>query len=858
MKVCVRYFNRILKFGCCAMAPLLSAGQTTIVKDSALVKGTTVVIPGKEYKRSGYHNFFWGKHYREEWATPVRVPDFYLDTAAGGLTPYEKGGGRQSKTLRLRNKKGKEYVLRSVNKDFGRALPEEMRGTFLSRILKDQVSIGHPFAGISITPMIEATGIYHTIPVIVFVPRQAALAEYNEEYGDQLYLFEERPDENQQDAPNFGHSVNVIGSEKLFEHLYKDNDNHVDQLAFLRARLFDMFIGDWGRHPDNWRWAKFEIGKDNIYKPVPRDRDQAYTKLDGLYPSLAGKFYKPLQGFNHTLKSGKGWNMPGRSLDKIFLTSLEKEVWLTQAADLQKILTDSLIEYSIRLLPPALFTISGTEIITKLKSRRDHLKEYAEEYYDFLSRYVDIVGSQDREYFSVNRLPGNETEITGYKITKDGSLREQPFYSRKFTRNETKEVRIYGLESSDRIEVKGNEGGKVKVRIIDPEGSDSIAFCDRCLKERIAISSGRKFEYDTVHKEKVDFSIRPIISSAIYKIFDRNPLRLFPRTGIKVISSITYNVQPWRRPEYENVHQICANYGFLRGAFNVGYVGRFGHLMGKWDLVLKARLDAPAVENYFGTGNNTEIVNKTRNYYRTFSHRVFGSVGIESNFSDNHHLELSAVYQSVKVLQKKDHVVLQAQALLDPSVFERNRFAGVEGGYFFQKLDNQVFPVSGVGIGVGAGYLWNIQQTSESFAKVLLTTAAFVPLSKQFSLALRAGAATVAGTANYYNLNSIGGGGSGEIRGYQRERFYGKHSFYANGDLRWLFNTKNYLFNGKAGLLGFYDVGRVWQPGETSKKWHGSYGGGIILVPYNKYALTVTYGISPEGRHINFKTGIFF
>ncbi len=27
--------------------------QTTIVKDSPFIKGTTVVIPGKEYKRSG-------------------------------------------------------------------------------------------------------------------------------------------------------------------------------------------------------------------------------------------------------------------------------------------------------------------------------------------------------------------------------------------------------------------------------------------------------------------------------------------------------------------------------------------------------------------------------------------------------------------------------------------------------------------------------------------------------------------------------------------------------------------------------------------------------------------------------------
>ena len=85
------------------------------------------------------------------------------------------------------------------------------------------------------------------------------------------------------------------------EKIYKDKDNRVDQVALVRARLFDIFIGDWGRHPDNWRWAEFDEGKDQtIYKPVPRDRDQAYTKIDGLYPNLAGSFLKQVQGFGYT------------------------------------------------------------------------------------------------------------------------------------------------------------------------------------------------------------------------------------------------------------------------------------------------------------------------------------------------------------------------------------------------------------------------------------------------------------------------------------------------------------------------------------------------------------------------------
>src|ERR1043166_3959837 len=194
-----KLFPVILLFNSSLLFSGVSAAQTTIVSDSPFVKETTVVIPGIEFKRSSYHNFWFGKHYRKEWATPVRANNFYLDSTLGGLIPTEEGGSRQSQGLRLKNSKGKEYVLRSVDKDFGRAFPENFQGTFITHIAKDQSSISHPYAAITITPMIAATGIYHTNPRVIFLPTQGALGDYNKKYGNQLYLFEERPDENQED-----------------------------------------------------------------------------------------------------------------------------------------------------------------------------------------------------------------------------------------------------------------------------------------------------------------------------------------------------------------------------------------------------------------------------------------------------------------------------------------------------------------------------------------------------------------------------------------------------------------------------------------------------------------------------------
>jgi len=725
-------------------------------------------------------------------------------------------------------------------------------------VAKDQVSIGHPYAAITITPMIEAAGIYHTNPEIVFVPKQPALKEYNDEFGDQLYLFEERPDENQEDADNFGNSKNVIGSEKLFEKLYDENDNYIDQIAFVRARLFDMFIGDWGRHPDNWRWAEFDPdsyreGKQTIYRPVPRDRDQAYTKIDGLYPNMASWFMNHLQGFGYTIKHVGAWNFPGRTLDQKFLNELDLATWTTQAKELQQMLTDSLIESSIRLMPAEVFNISGPTIIAKLKSRRNELQRYAKEYYEYLAKSVTILGSEKTEKIEINVLPGKKVSVDVFKINKHGNIIDTPYYSRQFDAGETKRIYVYGLGKKDIISLKGKRKNDIRIRIIDPEDKDSIIY-DKEIKY-INFFTGKKFEYDTIRDEKVNITAIPVLTPSEYRVFERDPLDIFPRTGIKISGGVVYTPQPWRKKQYQMTHSIHALYGFLRKSFNVGYVSRFGGTFGNWDLLLKARMDIPAVENYFGTGNNTIIKNATRNYYRTFSHRTYAAVGIERNIDKRHHTEFSLIWQSVKYLRSGSHFT-DGFPYIDPSVFNRKHFAGAEVSYLYDKSNVSIYPTRGFTFTVNGGILRNLADTGTTIAKLSSNAAVYVPLSNAFTFAMRVGGATLFGTPEFYHLNRLGG--NAEIRGYERERFYGKSIAYANTELRWITNTSNYFFNGRAGLVGFFDIGRVWMPDEKSDKWHTGYGPGLVIIPFNKITLTALWGLSSEGDNLFFRAQMFF
>ena len=119
-------------------------------------------------------------------------------------------------------------------------------------IVNDQVSIAHPYSAVVVAPMAEVSrSIFTPGRKNVYLPKQKALDTFNTDFANKLYILEQRPDENSETAPNFGNSKNIIGTDKLFEKIHEDNKNLVDQEAFIKARLFDMFIGDWGRQKTN-------------------------------------------------------------------------------------------------------------------------------------------------------------------------------------------------------------------------------------------------------------------------------------------------------------------------------------------------------------------------------------------------------------------------------------------------------------------------------------------------------------------------------------------------------------------------------------------------------------------------------
>jgi Omp85 superfamily domain len=833
--------------------------QAQTVQTPASAQPDKTVVPGPQYKKSGFHQWLWGRHYRKEWTTPARFPVLKLDTAFGGLTPYQEGGSSQTRSLRLRTADNKEFVLRSVDKSYTIGLPGIYKNTFIEDIANDQVSSMHPYAALTITPMADAAGILHTQPAIYFVPKQPALGDFNEKFGDKLYVIEQRPDGNWQEASNFANSEKIISTEKLLEKLLQDNSVEVDQQLFVRARLFDMVIGDWSRREDQWRWALTEQDGKIIYKPVPRDRDQAYAKFDGflLRVALSVAGLSHIESFRGEIDDIETFNYAARNLDRRMTNECDLQVWTSNAKELQAALTDEVIENAVKQMPPEAFPVSGERLIANLKSRRDNLPEFAADYYKFLSKEVDVPGTEQPEHFEVTRLSENEMKLSIYKMQNSGTRESNPFYERTFTEDVTKELRIYGIAGNDSYNVNGEAKNDIDLLIIGGKDKDVITDASGARNEthiyddhNNTITTARRTRLhlsndDSVHNYKYDaynYSKRGFKPSLFFSNYDRFHAGL----------GYTITKEAWRREPFAYQHSVYARYSITQNAMSFGYQGILNQFIGKWDLLLNAEYDAIRWTNYYGIGNETTQDTKLdRDFYRIRSREMYAGVSLSRKLGSTSNLRFTPFYQGTRILNDEGRLhttpvsgISTRNVPVNEPSFEWDHYAGAALTFAYVDVDNITVPKKGITFSTGLAHTLSLQESDRHVNSVTGTFNFYLPLGKQLVLAVRNGGATLTGQPKVYQLNMIGG--SQNLRGYRRDRFRGHSAVYNNNELQWHFNVRSKIFNGTAGPVVFYDIGRVWEPDENSKQWHSGYGAGIMIAPFNKVNASITYGLSKE------------
>lgn len=848
-----------------------------------------------QYEAGKLKQWLLGDNYRSAWAQEVDVDVFDIGKVMGGLKILQKGGGQQTLSLRLADSAGHEYVLRSVEKFPERAIPEALRETFAQDLVQDQISASHPYAALVVAPMAEAVGLYHTNPRLVYIPDDPRLGPYRETFANTLALFEERPDEDWRHASFFGNSRNIVSTRKLLEKLEDDNDNAVDETFVLRNRLFDMIIGDWDRHDDQWRWATLEKEKGNLYRPIPRDRDQTFFLNEGVLTRIWSRRWAlpKFEGFDEDIDWPSGLSFNARHFDRSFLTRLSRQQWIETAEALRRDLTDKVIESSVRQWPPAIYALHGEEVIQKLKTRRDNIVRDAEAHYEFLAREVDITGSDKREVFEVKRQPNGDVHVSISKMTKEGE-RGRQIYERVFRKSETGDIRLYGLGGDDRFEVNGEATGSIRVRVIGGEGQDRLtdaSVVKSVVRKTLLYDNGDGVKFNSAGEVRDLTSFDPAVNRYDRMAFEYD--RLAPLVygqynfddGVFFGGGFLFIKHGFRKQPFSQRHVFLASFAPLTSSYNFAYQSRFTEVVGEWDLEVDADVKAPNyVNNFFGMGNesvfNRDIddepevdVDESIHYYRYRFEEISLSTTLSRAVGSFGTVMFGPIVQRVEMeepLTGQDRYIGTYAATLPDDIFSGySTFAGL--GWQFksghERDDDDLFDRRGMRLHLSGKHLDGSGGNDfSSYSGSLAIHHSFREKSR-LVFAGRVGGGINTGKYPFYQSQVLDG--PTNLRGFRKTRFYGDARVYANIEARLrLASFRSYLFPASFGILAFHDVGRIWYKNEDgvdpsapegkSRQWHRGWGGGMWFTPFNLTVLSVEAAHSPEGTLGYMRLGFLF
>ncbi|MEO8414515.1 MAG: BamA/TamA family outer membrane protein [Ginsengibacter sp.] len=840
----------------------VSPGIPEAVPVAGFKNGVTVAVNEKYQQVGALHKFISGKNYRKEWGTPVHLKIFNLNQQNGGFKIISLGGGKQTASLRLEDNHKHEWILRTVDKTPAGSVPEVLKPFIAEKIMKDMISAEHPYGALVVPPLADAAEVAHAEPQYFFVPDDPALGYYRNMFANKICLLEMRDPTAEESETH--------STAKVIDKLINDSKNHIDQEAVLRARLLDMMIGDWDRHFDQWRFGTSDTGAGKLYYPIPRDRDQAFFYSDGLFiKSLSIAALPYLQGFRKRFPDIKWFNWEERNFDRLFMNNLDKNAWKRIIAKFQASETDAVIRDAVQELPPEIYKLGAKKMEAKLKSRRNLLLKNGLKYYRFLSKEVNVVGSNKNEYFKVFNS-GDSLEITVYK-RKQNTDSSGVMFNRVFNARSTKFINLYGLNGADIFEVDSTANSKIKLRIIGGKGRDTFSIHGKVrniIYDYAPDSNYIEHSQGTNNKISADPGVnRYDITGFNYNSYRLPLLSLAYNEEDQFLAGLGYSLKTYgfRKDPYSTYQRLTSLFSFNTGKFQVHYAGEFNEVIGKYDIVANGEVYNSVLSNYFGSGNETKKDNsKGYNFYNVRYSYLSGDLMlrkrfhklVEFNFGSSYYQYWSHAYDN------KGKIFSQpATAGLDSAdIFSEKSYVGGKASIVIHNINSALLPTRGVYWNTEFTSLFGINKNSRQLTKITsdMTVYASFRDPTRFVTVLRFGAGHIF-SENYEYFQAYTLGDNNYLRGFRKSRFSGKSILYQSTEFRYkLFDSKSYIVPGAVGVIGFNDIGRVYAKNETSRKWHDSFGGGFYYSPYNFAIVSATIAFSNEGNLYNFSIGTKF
>lgn len=841
------------------------------------------VVPGARYDAGGLKRWFLGGAFRDVWTAPLEVPVLDLDFA-GGLDPVGTGGYGQTFTLEFRGADGLEYAVRSLDKDPTRRLEPELQGTVVAAIVQDQTAAFLPTAGLVVDPLIEAAGLLHPKHRLVVVPDDPRLGEFRADYAGLIGMLVDRPQEREGGRPGFGGSERIVGTDTFLDALEEGACDRADAREYLEARLLDMLIGDRDRHAGQWSWARYPDGGDCfVWRPIPEDRDQAFIVHDGFMMSVYRRIRPQQVKFGPDYPSLLGLTFNGWELDRRLLVELPEDGWVEVAEEVQREITDAVIEGAVRRLPPEHYALRGEFLERALKTRRDALREEALDYYRMITRQPAITATDRDERAVFEHLPNGDLVVSIAYL--GGPRSDTPWFTRTFHRGETSEVRLYLQGGDDRVEVRGGDGD-IRVRAIGGGGDDRFVNASEAGRGLTKFYDARG---DNAFEGRASVDRRPFVPPPSTNLVHREALdwggmsRTFPvlsyspDLGLYAGATAGFTRYGFRKVPWSSDHSLRAGITSTGPEFLLGWDARFRERVGGADGLLRVEYSGIRILHFYGFGNETPL-DGTSSFFNVEQRELVVAPGLEWTWGGRRaateeesgpgefrpRLKLGAgpvlKYADTPIDDNADRFI----GTLDPAPVGIGGYGQLGGRAWFEidARDNGAYPTSGVRlVASGTAYpaVWDVEDAFGDLYGALSTYLTAGSGRHAPTLALRAGGRKVWGDAPFHEAAYLGGGD--DLRGYRTQRFAGDAMAFGNAEVRLPVARFALLFPTEFGLHGAADVGRVFFEGDPddADTWHTAFGGGVWFSFLNRrqtLSASVLHGDDLTGVYV--KAGLMF
>jgi hypothetical protein len=836
---------------------------------------TVTVAVAPEFAVSGFYRLAFGEGYRKLWSTPITVPVLDLAGFGGGLTPVKQRGRFQTLGLGMVGADGQEYKFRSLRKEPERVLPVEWRDAAPGKIVRDHTSATHPGAALILPAFADAIGILRTEQRLVQMPDDPALGQFRETFAGHVGTIERLAKAGPGVAEPFKGATEILKTDALWQRWLTGPENRVDSRTFLRARVLDRFVENYDRHQAQWRWVR--LPEAPLWQPLSEDPDMAFVRNEGLvFDSMRNRAPRLVKFGPKFHKRLEGPTSNGAELDRWLLSDLDRASFEAVVRDTQSRFTDDVIDAGLRNMPPEWQKLSSETLASALRSRRERLFDHLMHYYRDLAQKVDVHASDRDETVSVRRVGRDAVEV---EVTETGSA--TPYFQRRFVAAETREVRIYLHGGNDTVKTSGPAGGPIRVHVLAGGGRDFVDDSASGGTDVWAWDGAGALEVQPGPGTRRHAAwTNPLPNPEVAWVEPRNfgrwttPVtQLMYATELELIFGIAVSRTSWGFRSVPSAAQqdFSAVWATGEKSGRVDYTGTFRRPGSKTAFRIEGLASGIERTNFFGYGNES-VRPDERSEYRTQENTYTLAPSLRFERSPKLELHLGLSFR----LSDTPTDVLNVLNLSD--TYGRGQFseAGLRAGVSFDTRGRLVGPVtSGLmpvaeakekapkgdfRIEVSGFYVPAILDAERHFGGFEGEAAGYLGrASSRAQLAARVGGRAVFGDYPWFEAAFLGGRST--LRGYSRGRFAGDSSIYGGLDLRlWLATLPVPPIPMRFGVVGFSDVGRVFLEGESSRKWHPSWGGGVMLQPVaTPFVITAAVARSQEKTtRWYFGSGYFF